>query len=118
MSWQDILLLDAGAIKDIEWWIAAISNWNGRAVSTNIPDAQLITDASSIAWGAVLKSEQIQEAQGLWDNTMSNRSSNARELMAVLLGLHSFEKSVCNKNLQILSDNIVAVHGGYSTTER
>ena len=108
-SWQDKLCLDTLALNDLEWWKSAITAWNGRAVVNATPDAQLITDASGFAWGAVLKSNEIEEAHGIWDSAMSNRPSNCRELMAVLLGLLSFEPRVKNKTIQILPDNITTV---------
>jgi len=104
-SWQDRLLLDPGTIQDLTWWHAALDAWNGRAVRNPAIDAQLTTDASSIGWGATCGT---QEAQGLWNAEVSQKSSNYRELKAIFLALRSFLPKLRNKTVQVLTDNITA----------
>jgi hypothetical protein len=64
-SWQHVLLLDRHTVSDLNWWLCALDTWNGMAVQTRTIDTQLVTDASSFAWGAVC---QGMEAQGSWNN--------------------------------------------------
>ena len=63
-------------------------------------------DASHIAWGCQLDDKC---AYGEWNRRLSNKSSNYRELMAVLLGLQSFAILLRGKTVQVLSDNITAI---------
>ena len=44
----------------------------------------MVTDTSSIGWGAWIAGEN---AQGFWNRRLSNKHSNYRELFAVLMGL-------------------------------
>lgn len=106
LSWQDNLTLDEGTIQDLQWWEKALLSWNGTKVVHQAIDLQLITDASSTGWGAVLEQK---EARGLWNQEMSLEHSNVREMMAVLLALKSFRSQVHNKVVQLLSDNISTV---------
>ena len=51
-SWQDLLLLTAPAIKDLQWWCSALNNWNQRPITNRPVELQMFTDASSTGWGA------------------------------------------------------------------
>ena len=104
--WSDKLFLDIHTRKDLNWWLESLDNWNGSPIRKQPIDIQLVTDSSGYAWGAHLEKE---EAFGLWDNQVSNKSSNYREMMAVLMGLHSFSEHIRNKHVQVLSDNISTV---------
>jgi hypothetical protein len=105
-SWQDKLTLDQGSIHDLQWWLGAVSSWNGCAIQRDPVDLQMETDASSWGWGAVCAG---QEAQGVWNHSVSNKSSNYRELLTVLLAMISLSETIQGKILQILSDNVTTV---------
>lgn len=108
-TWQDILVLDIDSIHDLEWWYSSISSWNGRIFrKQTLPSIQISTDASQLAWGGTILGG-TQRAQGFWDNTWSTKSSNQRELEAILLTLESFLPYIKGKDVQILTDNIVSV---------
>jgi hypothetical protein len=104
-SWQDILILDEYAVADLKWWIGSLAVWNGRAIIPHNIDIQMTTDASSVAWGAVLGDKQ---AQGYWNQRLSYMPSNYRELMAIRLALVSFTTELRGKTVQILTDNITS----------
>ena len=117
LTWRDVLKLDSCTKNDLKWWFESLSQWNGVIVECKPIDCQLVTDASSIAWGAWTGS---QKAQGFWNNRVAYSSSNYRELLAVYMGLMSFRRILRNKHVQILSDNITVVafvnkFGGAST---
>ena len=116
-SWQDKLILDLGTIKDLKWWMDALNSWNGSAAPRRVIDIQLTTDASQTGWGAFIGN---QEAKGLWNLRISQKSSNYREMLAILLAVRTFAQQLKNKSLQILTDNISATayinyQGGPST---
>ena len=105
-SWQDTLHIDNDTAKDLQWWYDSLSSWNGLPVGESNIECQTITDASSSGWGAWIPGNN---AQGFWNNRLSNKHSNYRELFAVLMGLHSFKEFLIGKNVQVLSDNVTTV---------
>ena len=94
LSWRDVLNLDNCTNNDLRWWFDSLSQWNGVIVESKPIDCQLVTDASSIAWGAWTGSQQ---AQGFWNCRVAYSSSNFRELLAVYMGLMSFRKILRKK---------------------
>ena len=92
--------------EDLEWWCSSMQRWNGRAVLPQPVQAQLVTDASHVGWGAHL---QHHTTQGFWDSHMSNKHSNVREMVAVLLAMKAFRPFIAHKSVQVLSDNITTV---------
>lgn len=105
-SWQDKLDLDEPTTADLIWWLAALSGWNGRAFRKKPQNLlQLTTDASGKSWGGTIVGTAYK-AQGFWDQETYNLSSNAKEMLAVLLTLKSLLHIVRNKTVQILSDSV------------
>jgi hypothetical protein len=105
-SWSDHLTLDSHTINDLQCWLGSLDNWNGAPIQKPHIDCQLVTDASGRGWGGHLNG---LEASGLWDTSIVHRSSNYRELLTVLLSLHSFRKHIPNLSVQVLTDNITTV---------
>ena len=105
-SWQDDLTLDEAARLDLEWWSVALSDWNGAPLRTKPFDVQITTDASGIGLGA---SFEGREASGVWDKYTSQKPSNYRELLAIILAILSFKANLKNKKVQVLTDNISCV---------
>lgn len=105
-SWQDILAIDMGTMKDLGWWLEALKNWNGRAVAPTTIDVQITTDASSSGWGAHTNG---LKAMGFWNQRMAHEHSNYRELMAVMMGIQSFRDQLKGHTVQLLSDNITTI---------
>ena len=106
-SWQDKLTIDKATATDLEWWLSALKGWNGRAFKRKAQNVmQITTDASgSLGWGGTVVGTE-DKAQGYWDWQTAALSSNAKELLAVLLTLKSFLHLVKNKTVQILSDSV------------
>ena len=59
-----------------------------------------------MGWGAHL---DRQVASGLWDLHQAALSINARELLAVQLGLHQFQSSLQGRTVAVFCDNTTAV---------
>ena len=70
------------------------------------PDLHFWSDASDVGWGAHL---DRQIASGLWDSHQAALSINARELLAVKLGLHQFQSSLQGRTVAVFCDNTTAV---------
>ena len=106
ITWESKLVLNANARNDLLWWYNSLERWNGKVILPSEIDGQLVTDASQIGWGGHYSKEI---AQGFWDIEMSQKHSNIRELMAVLLSIRAFRSHIENKTIQILSDNVTTV---------
>ena len=105
-SWSDQLPLDVASRQDLEWWLGSLTAWNGQFFhNTAETKVQVTCDASKTGYGGTILHQNI-EAQGYWDFSMEHRSSNYRELLAVLMTLKSFLPYLRNKAVQFLSDNI------------
>ena len=107
-SWNDKLTLDGATRSDLSWWESALgpNGWNGRDISIRPIDVQIETDASDSDWGGYMNGQQ---AAGYWTWSMTTKSINYRELLAVLLILESFQHELSGRRVQVLSDNISAV---------
>ena len=69
------------------------------------PDLHFWSDSSDVGWGDHL---DCQVASGLWDSHQAELS-NARELLAVKLGLHQFQSSLQGHTMAVFCDNTTAV---------
>ena len=105
-TWESTLVFDNDTREDLRWWQNAVQFWNGKSICHRPISAQVITDASHLAWGAVLGHHH---AGGDWSLATSRRSSNYRELLAILLALKSFLPQLASKSVQILTDNVTAL---------
>ena len=70
------------------------------------PDLHFWSDASDVGWGAHL---DCQVASGLWDAHQAALSINARELLAVQLGLFQFRSALQGCTVAVFCDNTTAV---------
>ena len=105
-SWSDILKIDKSSHDDLNWWIAALDNWNGKPIVKKSIDLQIVTDASDSGWGGVCNGK---EAAGPWTKSIRFKSINFRELLAVFLTVKTFVNDLSNKCIQVLSDNITTI---------
>ena len=105
-SWQHKLTVDRASLYDLEWWLEALDNWNGTFFRTEPKHMiQLTTDASGRSWGRTNVGTN-HKAQRFWDKETNTLSSNAKELLAVLLTLKSLLHLVRQRSVQILSDSV------------
>lgn len=100
------IALSRGARQDLQWWLRALTDWNGAAAIPLPADVKLETDASDLGWGAAIGS---METRGSWSPEMRRRHINIRELTAVLLGLRSLLSEVKGKSVIVYSDNVTVV---------
>ena len=105
-GWEQKLVLDPYTRNDLEWFFNSVSQWNALHVVRKHIDIQLVTDASHYAWGAWIPG---MEAHGYWNTRLSMKSSNYRELFAVLMGILTFKEHLRGHQVQVLSDNVTTV---------
>ena len=110
-SWdrQDMdapLLPSRECLRDLQWWLHLPRLSLGVSLHQVSPDLHFWSDASDVGWGAHLDS---QVASGLWDNRQAALSINARELLAVQLGLFQFQSALQGRTVAVFCDNTTAV---------
>lgn len=109
VSWQSNLILDNPTLGDLRWWLEALRGWNGRIFNnTAEPLLQITTDASGWAFGGTIVGTSHM-VQGFWDKSSVHLTSNAKEMLAVLMTLRSLLTLVRNKSIQVLSDSVTTV---------
>ena len=93
-------------LRDLQWWLHLPRLSLGVSLCQVSPDLHFWSDASDVGWGAHL---DRQITSGLWDTHQAALSINARELLAVQLGLHQFRSSLQGRTVAIFCDNTTAV---------
>ena len=93
-------------LQDLQWWLHLPRLSSGVCLSQVSPDLHFWSDASDVGWGAHL---ERQVASGLWDSGQAALSINARELLAVHLGLRQFQSSLRGMTVAVFCDNTTAV---------
>ena len=93
-------------LRDLQWWLHLPRLSLGVSLCQVSPDLHFWSDASDVGWGAHL---DRQVASGLWDSHQAALSINARELIAVKLGLHQFQSSLRGRTVAVFCDNTTAV---------
>ncbi|KAJ1180645.1 hypothetical protein NDU88_005865 [Pleurodeles waltl] len=90
------------AAVDLKWWIASNNLSQGKPFALSPPVATVITDASTLGWGAHLGDLEIK---GLWSPEEQMFHINLLELRAVRLALKAFLPSLRGQSVQVLTDN-------------
>ncbi|KAJ1112338.1 hypothetical protein NDU88_000606 [Pleurodeles waltl] len=90
------------AAVDLKWWIASNNLSQGKPFAQSPPVATVITDASTLGWGANLGDLEIK---GLWSPEEQRFHINLLELRAVRLALKAFLPSLRGQSVQVLTDN-------------
>ena len=93
-------------LQDLQWWLHLPRLSSGVSLCQVSPDLHFWSDASDVGWGAHL---DRQVASGLWDSSQAALSINARELLAVHLGLRQFQSSLRGMTVAVFCDNTTAV---------
>ena len=93
-------------LRDLQWWLHLPRLSLGVSLCQVSPDLHFWSDVSEVGWGAHL---DRQVASGLWDSHQAALSINARELLAVQLGLHQFQSSLQGRTVAVFCDNTTAV---------
>ena len=93
-------------LHDLRWWLHLPRLYLGVSLHQVSPDLHFWSDASDVGWGAHL---DYQVASGLWDASQAALSINARELLAVQLGLFQFQSALQGRTVAVFCDNTTAV---------
>ena len=93
-------------LHDLRWWLHLPRLSLGVSLRQVSPDLHFWSDASDVGWGAHL---DCQVASGLWDPQQAALSINARELLAVQLGLFQFRSALQGRTVAVFCDYSTAV---------
>ena len=92
--------------RDLQWWLHLPRLSLGVSLCQVSPGLHFWSVASDVGWGAHL---ECQIASGLWDAQQEALSINARELLAVPLGLSQFRSALQGRTVAVFCDNTTAV---------
>lgn len=104
--WSDRVKLNEEVINELTWWLESVDHWNSRTICSESFQAQIVTDASHLGWGAIYEG---RVASGDWNTRVSYLTSNEREMLAILMAIKAFATLIRGKRIQVLTDNISAV---------
>ena len=93
-------------LRDLQWWLHLPRLSLGVSLCQVSPDLHFWSDASDVGWGAHL---DRQITSGLWGSQQAALSINARELLAIKLGLLQFQSSLRGRTVAVFCDNTTAV---------
>ena len=96
----------AECLRGLQWWLHLPRLSRGVSLCQVSPDLDFWSDASDVGWGAHLDQ---QVASGLWASHQTALSINARELLAIQLGLLRFQSSLRGRTVAVYCDNVTAV---------
>ena len=108
---EDPVYASMECLRDLQWWLHLPHLSLGVSLCQVSPDLHFWSDASDVGWGAHL---DHQVASGLWDAHQAALSINARELLAVQLGLHQFQSSLQGRTVAVLRQH----HSGGLSSQR
>ena len=94
-------------LRDLQWWLHLPRLSLGVSLHQVSPVLHFWSDASDVGWGAHL---DCQVASGLWDTRQAALSINARDLLAVQLGLFQFRSALRGRTVAVFCDNTTEVH--------
>ena len=100
--------LSTEAKDELQWWLAHLNTWNGRALLRPSPDVIIEThvDSSRSGWGAVC---QGVTTGGLWSKMEKKLHINCLELLAGSFAVKSFTKDRFCVHVRLRMDNVSAV---------
>ncbi|KAJ1173709.1 hypothetical protein NDU88_005535 [Pleurodeles waltl] len=91
---------------DLRWWAVEGNLSQGKPFSQPTPVATVVTDASTLGWGAHLEDLEIK---GRWSPVEQRFHINLLERQAIRLALKAFLPSLRGQSGQILTDNMTVM---------
>ena len=107
-SWDGRVRLGKQALRDLAWWKRLDRADVARAIWQEPEQMTLHTDASKLAWGAVLNS--TVPAHGFWRPRDRSRHITYLELLAVHHALQAFLARLRGRSTLLWCDNSSVVH--------
>jgi ribonuclease HI len=112
-GWDGQCVPNPSLMGELVWWSKTVTENEPHSIVQIPPKAILTTDASPTGWGAVLcVGDESTYGYGLWSPTQESMTSNAKELVAVEMGLRHFAKEIDEQEIPsilVQSDNSATV---------
>jgi len=106
LNYDSVLSLSADCREEISWWTQNLITWNGRAMTTPMPDLLITTDASMEGWGAHCEGVTTQ---GRWTQQEKLKHINFLELTAACFAVQAFTKHKQKLRVHLRADNTTTV---------
>ena len=90
-SRDQMMVLDQYTIRDLQWLLSGLHEWNYPIIRPCLVQTQLVMDASCTRWGSALGDKS---AVGYWNQRRQYCPSNYREPLAIPVGLKTFKKQI------------------------
>lgn len=105
--WNSTLTLDQDSIRELTFWLSAISKLNHRPLVTSncLPATVVYSDASSTGCAAYVSIDGTPMCHKSWNKIEMRQSSTWRELKCVQYALESFSQLLSNKIVKWFTDN-------------
>jgi hypothetical protein len=107
-DWEASISLTKPALEDLDWFLTALTDWDGRALLPKPHSIIVETDASNFGFGAQILNTEHSLA-GHWTQAEKNHHINWKELVAVERALLAFLPQLKGKSVLIRSDNMTTV---------
>ena len=104
-NFDAIMSVASPALAEVTWWLDHVDNSYGP-VRLSPPEVTIYSDASPLAWGAVLGNVTTN---GKWFPSELLYHINAHELLAAYFALKSFKSDIKNKYIKLMIDNTTAI---------
>ncbi len=111
-SWDTPIILEHETVEACSWWLHQMREWNGVSLLPATPSATLTTDASADGYGCTIQLDPLLpplRSQFIVSTAQSGRSSNWRELKAILQAFQLYGDLLAGQTLLIRADNTTAL---------
>ena len=105
-SLRSKMILSQESLKEVQWWIHHLHEWNGRDITRPPPDLITQSDASLQGWGAVSNGTRTG---GPWSGQERTLHINSLELLAGSFAIKAYTKHRNNIHVLLQMDNSTAV---------
>ncbi len=105
-TYDTLVSLNQACREELQWWLAHLDAWNGRAILTPPPDLVIETDASKQGWGAACMD---MRTGGLWSQNERLLHINCLELLAGAFAVKCFAKNRICLHIRLRMDNTTAI---------
>ncbi|KAA6392864.1 MAG: putative reverse transcriptase [Streblomastix strix] len=111
-TWKGRCRMDRRSLGDLTWWLEKIKENQPMCFEKTQPSFVLTTDASETSWGAVLELATMEEEPIYrteeWGKQWILKSSNQREMTAILMALRSLRDFIPKGScILVRTDNTV-----------
>ena len=76
-DYDAVITLSPEAKEEIQWWLAHLQAWNGRAILTPSPDLIIETDASKSGWGQCARAHERGDCGPRWSENFISIAWNS-----------------------------------------